>query len=345
MVVRIMCAWTNVLNKAVKWGIRTLAPDEVLSSLSVVISLVLLPFGACLSSSGEISPRSPGREEDLVAMEKKLAVMEEALQERSAALRRAEQEVERLKELLRRRSAPMLQVVHELRAPIASIQNCLDVLLQGYSTVPAWEQEAMLNLARDRAKASLVLVNDLLYLGGIRHAEVEKEIRSVQLVDALWRVAPEMRIKAMLRGVDLHLDVPAALPLIAAAGEHVEQLLYNLIDNAIKYTDPEGRVTVSLKEGTDCVIGEVEDTGIGIAPEDIPRIFDEFYRCRNAKEVEPYGTGLGLPIVKRVVELYNGHLRIESELSRGSRFIFTFPRIDIVPRPTDEERAEKTDAP
>jgi signal transduction histidine kinase len=338
-----MCAWISALNETVKWGVRTLAPDEVLSSLTAVIPLVLSLLGACRSSSGEISPRSLGREEDLVAMEKKLAVMKEMLQEQSAALRRAEEEVERLKKLLRRGSAPMLQVVHELRAPIASIQSCLDVLLQGYSTIPAWEQEAMLQLARDRAKASLGQVNDLLYLGGIRHAEVEKEVQPVQLVDALWRVAPEMRIKAMLRGVDLHLDAPDALPLVAAADEHMGQLLYNLIDNAIKYTDPEGSVTVSLKEGTDCVVGEVEDTGIGIAPDDMSRVFDEFYRCRNAKEVEPYGTGLGLPIVKRVVELYNGHLHIESELNKGSRFVFTLPRIDVTPSSTGEERTKDTD--
>jgi len=318
-------------------GSQVLSAGAVLSSLAAVM-LAVLPFlsgHSAFSRGSRLEPQ--GREQELVAMEKKLAVLKEMLQEQSAALVRAEEEVERLKEVLKRRSAPILQVVHELRAPIASIQNCLDVLLQGYSTIPTFEQEEMLHLARDRARTLLTLVNDLLYLGGIEHSEVEKEVRPVQLVDILWRVAPEMRIKATLRGVDLQFDAPNVLPLIAATDEHVEQLLYNLIDNAIKYTDPEGRVAVWLKEDPDRVIGEVEDTGIGIAPQDLSRIFGEFYRAANAKDIEPYGTGLGLPIVKRIMELYGGNLRIESELGEGSKFIFTFPRITKAPPPPNSE--------
>jgi two-component system phosphate regulon sensor histidine kinase PhoR len=266
------------------------------------------------------------------------------LEEQRTKLRETEAEVDRLKGLLGKRSAHVLHLVHELRAPIASILTCLDVLLQGYSTVSSIEQEGMLRLARDRAEALLGLVNDLLRLGGIQRAEMEGEVMPVQLADVLWRVAPEMRIKATLRGVDLCLDVPAILPLIGASDEHIEQLLYNLIDNAIKYTDPEGRVMIRLRGGANCVVGEVEDTGIGIALEDVGRIFEEFYRAGNAKEVEPYGTGLGLSIVKRVVEQYGGHLRVESKLGSGSRFMFCFPKIDVTPQSPDETEIADTEA-
>jgi two-component system phosphate regulon sensor histidine kinase PhoR len=243
--------------------------------------------------------------------------MKEMLQDRTLAPAEAERQMEELKGPLRGRPAPLLQVVHELRAPVASILTSLDVLLQGYSTIPTFMQEEMLCLARDRAKTLLSLINDLLQMGGIQHAEMK--------MDVLWRVVPEMRIKARLRGVDLCLDVPPALPPVSATDEHMEQVLYNLIDNAIKYTDPEGAVRVCLREGADCVVGEVEDTGIGIAPEDISRVFEEFYRADNAKEVEPYGTGLGLPIAARVVELYGGRLQVQSELGRGSKFTFAIP--------------------
>ena len=108
----------------------------------------------------------------------------------------------------------------------------------------------------------------------------------------------------------------------------MEQLLSNLIGNAIKYTDAGGRVTVCLREEGDSVVGTVEDTGIGVAPEDMSHIFDEFYRARNATRVEPYGTGLGLPIVKRVVELYGGSIQVESELGEGTKFTFTFPKFE-----------------
>jgi len=334
-----MGTWISLLGdmgRQTAWG---LSPGAVLTWLPTAI-LAALPFlSGYLAFSGETRVRSQEREKELVAMEKKLAVMKETLQEQSTALTKAEEEVERLKGLLRRESAPILQVIHELRAPIASIQNCLDVLLQGYSTIPTFEQEEVLHLARDRAGALLVLVNDLLHLGGIRQAEIEKEVQPVQLVDVLWRVVPEMRIKAMLRGVELRLDVPNTLPPIDAMDEHMEQLLSNLIDNAIKYTDPEGTITVSLKEEADCVVGEVEDTGIGIAPQDMCRIFEEFYRAANAKEVEPYGTGLGLPIVKRVVELYGGQLHVESELGKGSKFTFTFPTMAMASRSPDREEA------
>jgi len=251
--------------------------------------------------------------------------MKEMLQDRTLAPAEAERQVEELKGPLRGRPAPLLQVVHELRAPVASVLTCLDVLLQGYSTIPTFMQEEMLCLARDRAKTLLSLINDLLQMGGIQHAEIRTEARPVQLLDVLWRVVPEMRIKARLRGLDLCLDVPPALPPVSATDEHMEQVLYNLIDNAIKYTDPEGTVRVCLREGADCVVGEVEDTGIGIAPQDTSRVFDEFYRADNAKEVEPYGTGLGLPIVARVVELYGGRLQVQSELGRGSKFTFAIP--------------------
>ena len=302
-------------------GAGMFSPGAVLPMLSPAALVALGLLLVLLLLSGYLALSRGGR---LRAREKELAATKEMLQERSAALAEAEREVEKLK----MGSASMLQVVHELRAPSASIQNTLDVLLQGYTSSAKPVQDEMLRLARDRARAMLALVNDFLNLGGIRQAEIEKkEVRPVQLVDILWRVMPEIRIKATLRGVDLRLDVPDTLPLIGATDEHMEQLLFNLIDNAIKYTDPGGRVTISLREEDHCVIGEVDDTGIGIAEQDMSRIFEEFYRAGNAKEVEPYGTGLGLPLVKRVVELYGGQLHLESELGKGSKFTFSFPQV------------------
>ena len=321
-----MAAWVSLFDEIGQQSACMFAVDVVLHSLppAALVALGLL-LVALLLLNGYLALSRGAR---LQAQQKELAATKEMLQERSATLAGAEREVEKLKGLLKRRSAPMLQVAHELRAPIASIQNSLDVILQGYATGTTPLSDEILRLARDRAGALLALVNDLLHLGGIRQAELEKEVRSVQLVDILWRVVPEMRIKATLRGLDLRLDVPDTLPLIGATDEHMARLLSNLIDNAIKYTDPGGRVAISLKEEDLCVVGEVEDTGIGIAPQDMSRIFEEFYRAENAKEVEPYGTGLGLPIVKRVVELYGGQLHVESELGKGSKFTFTFPKAE-----------------
>jgi signal transduction histidine kinase len=103
------------------------------------------------------------------------------------------------------------------------------------------------------------------------------------------------------------------------------QVWSNLISNAVKYTPAGGRVRVALEERDGWAIGTVEDTGIGIPPQDLERIFEEFYRTPQAKEVAPRGTGLGLPLVKQILEAHGGSITVESEVGRGSRFVFRLP--------------------
>jgi coenzyme F420 hydrogenase subunit beta len=217
-----------------------------------------------------------------------------------------------------------LQLAHELRSPLASIQNALDMLLQGYARNDPELHDEMLSLARDRAVMMLGQVNDFLRLGAVQHSEVERKVRPVQLLDVLKRLAPEKQVRAKWRAVEFHIEVPESLPMVNATPEDMEHLLSNLINNAIKYNKPGGSVIVSLKQESDRVVGSVEDTGIGIGPDDIPRIFEEFYRAETAKDMDAHGTGLGLSIVKRIVELYEGELDVESEVGEGSRFSFAF---------------------
>ena len=266
----------------------------------------------------------------LLRREKELAATLEELQERSIAEEALEREVNRLKRIPRAELLPMMQLTHELRSPLAAIQNSLDMVLQGYAANDPKLQDEMLNLARDRAAGMMARVNDFMRLGAVQHAEIERKVQPVQLLDVVWRLAPEMRVKAKWRAVDFHVDVPESLPSVAGTYEDMEHLVSNLINNAIKYTEPGGTVTVSLREEDDSVIGVVEDTGIGIAPEDLPRIFDDFYRSELAKGMDADGTGLGLSIAKRVVDLYGGQLDVESQLGKGSRFSFVFPRAEMI---------------
>lgn len=271
--------------------------------------------------------------------EEELAATRKELQERSLALAEAESEAERLKRIPKAELLPMLKLAHEQRSPLAAIQNALDMLLQGYAANDPTLQGEMLSLARERAATMLERVNDFLRLGAVRHAEIERKVEPVPLLDVLRRLAPEKRIQARWRAVDLHLDVPDSLPSVTATYEDMEHLLSNLINNAIKYTSPGGKVTVSLKEQDGSVVGAVEDTGIGISPEDLPRIFDEFYRAESAKDMDAHGTGLGLAIVKQVADLYGGRLHVESEPGRGSKFTFIFPTAAVA---TAEEEKSKT---
>lgn len=260
--------------------------------------------------------------------EKELAATRADLEEQSVALARAEGETAHLRSIPKPEALPMLHLAHQLRSPLASIQNALDMLLQGYAASSIELQNEMLSLARDRAETMLARVNSFLRQGTVPRVGMAGKVQPVQLLDVVRRLAPEMRVRARWRAVNFHMDVPPSLPPISATPEDMEHLLSNLINNAIKYTKPGGQVTVSLKHEGRNVVGVVKDTGIGIAPEDLPKIFDEFYRSETAKEMDAFGTGLGLPIAKRVVEMYGGSIRVESELGKGSRFIFVFPKAE-----------------
>jgi len=308
----------------------TVAPLSPLF-LFALVALGLLLAGGLLFLYFSTRAKLQQQEQELTAVKKEL-------QERSAALAEAEREVERLKRIPKSELLPMLKLAHEQRSPLAAIQNALDTLLQGYAKTDAQLRDEMLNLARDRAATMLERVNDFLRLGAVRHAEIERNVRPVQLLDVLEQLIPEKRAQARWRAVDLHVDVPDSLPPVTATSEDMEHLLTNLINNAIKYTNPGGKVTVSLSEQDGGVVGSVEDTGIGISPEDLPRIFDEFYRAESAKELHANGTGLGLSIVKRVVDLHSGQLDVESEPGKGSKFTFFFPQEAFV----REEEKTKT---
>ncbi|MBC7234447.1 MAG: hypothetical protein H5T69_01290 [Chloroflexi bacterium] len=225
---------------------------------------------------------------------------------------------------------PLLQLAHELRSPLAAIQGCLDMILQGYTANNRKLEDDLLLRARDRAAAMLAQVNDFLRLGAVRYSEFQRRIQPVQFLEILARLVPEMRVRARWRGVDLHIELPEALPCVMGTYEDMEHLLSNLISNAIKYTEPGGCVTVRFRADDGGVVGSVADTGVGIPAEDLPKIFEEFYRGQRAKEMDATGTGLGLSIVKRVVEIYGGTLGVESVVGQGTTFTFTFPPFGAV---------------
>ncbi|MBC7237875.1 MAG: hypothetical protein H5T69_18690, partial [Chloroflexi bacterium] len=308
--------------------------------LGALAASSLLLLGALLYIL--VSSRAKLREREAM-----LAALEEEAQARAKALAQLEDEVARLKSRPREEILSMLQLAHELRSPLASIQSSLDVLLEGYIAGDSALHDEMLTLARNRAASMLAQVNDFLRLGATRHGGIAREARPVQLLEVVKRLAPDLRVRARQRGVKLELHLPESLPLIDAVDEDMEHLLSNLANNAIKYTHSGGSVMISLAQEDDRVVGVVADTGIGIAPEEIPKIFAEFYRSEQAKQMDSYGTGLGLAIAKRIVETHGGRLDVESEVGRGSKFTFVFPRSKaqeqqavIEQRPEVERRRE-----
>jgi two-component system phosphate regulon sensor histidine kinase PhoR len=305
-------------------------PPSLLPVALVVLGLLLI--GGLLYRTVSIQARLRLREEELAATKKEL-------QERSAVLVASERDVDRLKSIPKAELLSMLQLAHELRSPLASIQTALEMILQGYAASDPELQDEMLSLAYDRAAIMLGQVNDFLRLGAVRHSDIERQVRPVQLLNVLERLTPEKRVRAKWGAVDFSIEAPDSLSMVNGTPEDMEHLLSNLINNAIKYTEPGGSVTVCLKAEGHNVVGIVEDTGIGIASEDIPRIFDEFYRAETAKDMDAHGTGLGLSIAKRVVELYGGQLDVESEPGKGSKFTFSFPIVHEASEGTGPDRS------
>ncbi len=244
------------------------------------------------------------------------------MQQAEEESRRLSQEKLMLEELDRVKTAFMRKVAHELRAPIAAIQSFLVSILAGYGSPQA--QREMQERAVRRADELLDLVNDLLNLSRLKDAKLELKRQEVSLNKVLDEVLSLHAADAQQKRIAL--DVRCAdTPPILADPVHIKQLWTNLISNAIKYTPQGGKVRVHLSAEDGSVVGDVEDTGIGIAPEDMPRLFEEFFRTEKAKAFAQYGTGLGLSIVRQIVTECGGEIAVESEVGKGTRFTFRLP--------------------
>ncbi len=239
---------------------------------------------------------------------------------------RAEQLAElnrKLQEMDRSRSMFIRVVTHELRAPVAAIQSYLRLVLEGY--VPQERLMEIVAKAEQRALDQLELIGDLLDLTRVQEPRAEVERAPVDcprvLRDVLDLMAGRTEAKVLAVSVDVALDVPCAL----ANEEHIKQVWTNLISNAIKYTPDGGQVTIRLGEVNGMVRGSVQDTGIGMHPEELKHVFDGFFRTSAAKAMAAHGTGLGLSIVKGIMERHGGCLWVESEVGVGSTFTFELP--------------------
>lgn len=241
------------------------------------------------------------------------------IEEEARELARAKEELERLD---RFKTTFMLTVAHELRAPLNAFQSFLWAILKGY--IPPEEQQEVLERAVQRVQELLDLVDDLLKLAAAKSEKGLEKREPVSLADVLEKVAPLFQKEAEAKGLAWAVEV-AARPVVRADPDQMAQVWSNLISNAVKYTPAGGRVRVALEEKDGWAIGTVEDSGIGIPPQDLGRIFEEFYRTPQAKEVAPRGTGLGLPLVQQILEAHGGSITVESEVGRGSRFVFRMP--------------------
>jgi len=214
-------------------------------------------------------------------------------------------------------------VSHELRTPITSLRGYAETLLEG-GLEDAEHRAGFVQVIRDQAARLATLVDDLLTLADLERRGAKVERKPIDLRELVERQVAAFRPTAARAGLALRAEPGKPLPL-RGDGARIEQVIANLLDNAVKYTD-EGTITVTAGETGDRVWCEVADTGPGIPDEDKPRLFERFYRVDKARSREKGGTGLGLSIVKHIISLHGGEVSLESKLGSGSTFRFELPR-------------------
>ena len=271
-----------------------------------------------------------GLEKRRLALEARRA---QALEKEAAKLTRAKEEMERLD---RFKSTFTLSVAHELRAPLTAIHSLLTALKQGY--IPIEQMEHILTRATVRVDELLALVDDLLRLAVAKSDRQTRKKKIVPLADLMEETLQLLTVEADSKEIKI-ICLISQRPLVEAYPDQMTQLWSNLISNAIKYTPPGGNVAIGLDENDGWAIGTVEDTGIGIALEEQDKIFEEFYRTPQARQMQPRGTGLGLALVKQILELHGGTIEVSSEPGKGSRFSFWLPVAEANPNKTKDRRS------
>jgi signal transduction histidine kinase len=217
-------------------------------------------------------------------------------------------------------------VTHELRSPLSAVQSMLRVLEEGYVGPITSKQQDLIQRSKRRVSFLLALVNDLLELAAGKVEQLEGEKKKVVLNETIAKIIELMQASAEEKGLELKVEMAKEPLVLIGIEDGLERVFMNLVSNAVKYTPAGGSVAVRAWSENDQIKVKVSDTGIGVPEEALPRIFDEFYRAKNAKAMEMEGTGLGLAIAKDVVEQHGGQISVKSVVGEGSTFYVTLPK-------------------
>jgi signal transduction histidine kinase len=232
----------------------------------------------------------------------------------------------RVAELVEERTQFMLRTAHNMRAPLAAGLSMLDLIEEGYSGPVAPKQQEMLSKIEARLRALHAMIGEMLTIAKAR--DFSREITDV-IVDldrlAAWTEAL-FREDAQSKRIVLEVDVEPGLPDIDSGADLLEQVMSNLVSNAIKYTPAGGRVHVRFFQvQPDEIRIVVEDTGIGIPDDEQGKLFKEYFRASNAKQTAAAGTGLGLALVRQTVDRHRGRIQLTSKVGKGTRVEVDLP--------------------
>ncbi|RKY06787.1 MAG: hypothetical protein DRP66_08100 [Planctomycetota bacterium] len=217
------------------------------------------------------------------------------------------------------------RVTHDIKGHLAAIQSCLEVVINRTLGPLNERQSDFVGRAQHRTKILATFVRTLLRLTQMRLSD-KLEVHEFSLKEAIADAVSSAEARAQSKSIVLTTAIGPSVDRIVGNKFSIEEVIVNILLNAIKYTPEKGAVEISAVDKGDCVQIEVKDTGIGIPADEIPRVFDEFFRGAKARKTERDGTGLGLSIAKQIVERHNGRIWVESTQGKGSTFKLTLPK-------------------
>jgi signal transduction histidine kinase len=232
---------------------------------------------------------------------------------------------EKLREVEKLKSEFLASMSHELRTPLNSIIGFADVLLEGLDGPLNDRMEEDVRLIRDSGDHLRNLIGDILDMSKIEAGKMDLRYEEIDMHQMAHDIVATATPLAQAKGLKLHLSLADELFPILADRTRIRQILWNIMGNAIKFT-AQGSVMLSMQTQENNILVAIRDTGIGIAPENVPIVFEQFRQVEGSLNRTAEGTGLGMPITKKLVELHSGEIWVESALGEGSTFWFTLPR-------------------
>lgn len=236
-------------------------------------------------------------------------------------------DITKQKELDQLKNNFVANVSHELRTPLVAIEKSLSLILNKTTGEISSTQEEFLSIAQRNLKRLSLLINDLLDLSKLEAGKIELKRKPVSIEKIIDEAIEGLNTWAKTKSIEMVKEIQGGLPQVNVDLNRIIQVLNNLIGNAIKFTPHNGKISIEAnfqKEKEEIEVS-VQDTGIGIAKENLPKVFDKFYQAGERVSTDISGTGIGLSIAKELVELHGGRIWAESEEGKGAKFIFTLP--------------------
>jgi signal transduction histidine kinase len=266
---------------------------------------------------------------DFVRILSELEEKREELEELNRQLNRSNKELNdanaKLRELSELKEEFLALTTHDLRSPLTVISGVISFFTSGRLGELSPEQKNMVAMMERNTQSLIELVNDLLDASKLESGTMRLDITSIELPSLLDELRETMEPLAKEKEIVLKESIAPGLPPVAADRTKLRRILVNLLSNALKFTPKRGEVEVRAEMEGDHVRMAVADTGVGIAPEDLERLFDKYEQARSRATRGEKGTGLGLYITRQLVELHGGRIEAQSEVGRGSTFSFTLP--------------------